>query len=79
MHIVGVQIVIQNTKMHLTTIDKQHDIDLKLYALTFKVGKYNTRTFLKCFNYINYDYKSIMFKLIMAKVFLFPYKGSLQK
>jgi hypothetical protein len=50
MHIVVVQIVIQNAKMHLITIDKQHDIDLKLYALTFKVEKYNTRTFLKCFN-----------------------------
>jgi hypothetical protein len=45
MHIVVVQIVIQNAKMHLITIDKQHDIDLKLYALTFKVEKYNTRTF----------------------------------
>jgi hypothetical protein len=29
-----------NIKMHSITIDKQQKIDLQLYALTFKVGKY---------------------------------------
>jgi len=46
-HIIVVQIIIHNEKVHSITIDKQHEIDLKLYALTFKVGKYITKVFLK--------------------------------
>jgi hypothetical protein len=40
-------VIIHNEKVHPITIDKQHEIDLKLYALTFKVGKYIARVFLK--------------------------------
>jgi hypothetical protein len=36
MHIIIVQIVIHNAKVHFIIIYK-HGIDLKLYALTFKV------------------------------------------
>jgi hypothetical protein len=56
---------------------------MKLYALTFKVGKYIIRTFKRSFFQVKYNSKTtnsnIMPKLLMAKVFLFPYKGSLQK
>jgi hypothetical protein len=31
--------------MHSIAIDKYYDIDLKLYAITLKVGKYIARTF----------------------------------
>jgi hypothetical protein len=49
-------------------------MDLKLYALTFKIKKYITRTFLKMLLPIQFDNKFIMPKLHMAKILLFPYK-----
>jgi hypothetical protein len=36
-HIIIVQIMINNAKLHYITIYK-HEMDLKLYAITFKVG-----------------------------------------
>lgn len=45
MHIIIAQIVIHNEKVQSITIYK-YEIDLKLCALTFKVGKYITRAFL---------------------------------
>jgi hypothetical protein len=52
-------------------------MDLKLYALKFKIGKYITRTFLKMFlpSEIQFNNKFIMPKLHMAKIILFPYKN----
>jgi len=44
MHIIIAQIVIDNEKVQSITIYK-YEIDLKLCALTFKVGKYITRSF----------------------------------
>ncbi len=46
MHIIIAQIVIYSEKVQSITIYK-YEIDLKLYALTFKVGKYITRAFKK--------------------------------
>jgi hypothetical protein len=72
--------VIHNAKVNSITIDKQHEIDLKIYALTFKIRNI-TITFLKTFLCveIQFDYKFIMPKLFMANVFLFPCKRSSQK
>jgi hypothetical protein len=36
----------------------KHEIYLKLYALTFKVGKWIIRTFIFIFIEIQFDYKS---------------------
>ncbi len=43
-HIIIAQIVIHSEKIQSVTIYK-YEIDLKLCALTFKVGKYITRAF----------------------------------
>jgi len=43
-HIIIVQMMIDNAKLHSITIYK-HEMDLKFNALTFKVGKCMTRTF----------------------------------
>ncbi len=45
-HIIIVQIVINNEKLH--SIYK-YEMDLKLYALTFKVKRCTTKAFLKMF------------------------------
>jgi hypothetical protein len=47
-HIIIVQIMIDNIKLHSITIYK-HEMDLKLYALTFKVRKCITKTFFEMF------------------------------
>jgi hypothetical protein len=44
MHVIIAQIVIHSEKIQSITIYK-YEIDLKFYALTFKVGKYITRAF----------------------------------
>jgi hypothetical protein len=43
-HIIIVQIKIHNDELHSIIIYK-HEMDLKLYALTFKVGKCITKSF----------------------------------
>lgn len=42
--IISIQIVIHNAKVNSITIDKQREIHLKIYALTFKIRNI-TRTF----------------------------------
>jgi hypothetical protein len=48
--------IINNAKFHLINVYK-HEMDLKLYALTFKVGKWIIRTFFFIFIEIQFDYK----------------------
>jgi hypothetical protein len=48
--------IIDNANLHSITIYK-HEMDLKLYALTFKVGKCMTRTFKFFFIKIQVYYK----------------------
>ncbi len=43
-HVIIVQMMTDNAKLHSIIIYKR-EMDLKLYALTFKVGKCMTRTF----------------------------------
>ncbi len=50
-HIIFVQIMINNAKLHYITIYK-HEMDQKLYALTFKVGVCITKTYLKNVSFI---------------------------
>ncbi len=45
-HIIIIQIMINNVKLHSITTYK-HEMNMKLYALTFKVGKCIIITFLK--------------------------------
>jgi hypothetical protein len=47
-HIIIVQIMIDCVELHSITIYK-HEMDLKLYALTFKVRKCITKTFFEMF------------------------------
>ncbi len=54
-HIIIVQIMIYNVELHSIIIYK-HEMDLKLYALTFKVGKSITRTFFTKIIEIQFDY-----------------------
>jgi hypothetical protein len=50
-HIIIVQIMIDNVQLHFITIYK-HEMDLKLYRLTFKVRKCTTKTFFEMFIFI---------------------------
>jgi hypothetical protein len=45
-HIIIIQIMIDNENLH-STIIYIHETNLKLYALTYKVGKCVIETFLK--------------------------------
>jgi hypothetical protein len=67
-HIMIVQIMIDNAKLHSIIIYKR-GMNLKLYALTFKVGKCITSAFLKCFFIdIKFDYNiNILPKLFTMK------------
>jgi len=57
-HNIVVQIMINNAKLHSIIIYK-HEMDMKLYALIFKVEKCITRTHYKIFfTEIRFDYKS---------------------
>jgi hypothetical protein len=47
-HIIIVQIMIDSVELHSIIIYK-HEMDLKLYALTFKVGKCILTHIKKCF------------------------------
>jgi hypothetical protein len=83
MHIIIVQIVIHSAKVHSIMIYK-HEINLKLYALTFKIEIFKKlqENFLRCFYLLKYNLTinvNVMPKLLKAKVFLFPYKWSPQK
>ncbi len=50
-HIIIVQIMINNAELHSIIIYK-YEMDSKLYALTFKVGKSITRSFDNKYKYI---------------------------
>jgi hypothetical protein len=49
-HIIIVQIMIDNVQLHFTIY--KHEMDLKLYTLTFKVRKCTTKTFFEMFIFI---------------------------
>jgi len=56
-HIIIVQIMIDSCKLHSIIIYK-HEMDLKLYALTYKVGKCILKHIKNCFKIeIKFDYK----------------------
>jgi hypothetical protein len=55
-HIINVQIMTNNVELH-SIINYKHEMDLKLYALTFKVGKWFIRH-LKRNIQIYFHYKS---------------------
>jgi len=68
-HIIIVQIKTHNDELHSIIIYK-HEMDLKLYALTFKVGKCITKSFLIFLKIeIQFDYK-YMAQVIYNKSFL---------
>jgi hypothetical protein len=50
-HIIIVQIMIDSVELHSITIYK-HEMNLKLYTLTFKVVKCITKTFFEMFIFI---------------------------
>jgi hypothetical protein len=65
-HIIIVQIMMDNVKLHSIIIYK-HEMDLKLYALTLKVGKCILKHIKKCFKIeIKLDYK---FKYIFQTIY----------
>jgi hypothetical protein len=73
-HIIIVQIMIDNAKLHSNTICK-YEMDLKLYALTFEVGKCITTTF-----FINLLINlNILPKSFITKKFLYLNKRSSQR
>ncbi len=63
--------MIDNAKLHSITIYK-HEMDLKLYALMFKVGNCIIKAFKKIIIEIKIDYKFIyqLPKLFITKKFL---------
>jgi hypothetical protein len=69
-HIIIVQVMINNAQFHSIIIYK-HEMNLKLYALTFKVGKCITRTFFKILNTLP--------KLFITKLFFYLNKRSSQR
>jgi len=72
--------MIDSAKSHSIVIYK-HEMDLKLYALTFKVGKCITRTFfLKNLSKYNLIINlNILLKLCISKNFLYLNKRSSQR
>ncbi len=70
-HIIIVQIMINSAKLHSITIYK-HEMDLKLNTLTFKVGIYITKAYLKMFLLLKYNLTinlNILPKLFITKEF----------
>jgi hypothetical protein len=67
--------MINSAKLH-SIISYKHEMDLKLYALTFKVGICITKTFfLKILKYNLTINLNILPKLFITKKFLHLYKG----
>ncbi len=80
MQIIIVQIVIHTIKVDSIKIEKIK-FDLKLYALTSKVGKYIAKLFKQMILSIEikFDYKSIMPKLQVWQSFIFPIEMVIMK
>ncbi len=73
--------MIHNEKFH-SIIIRKHEMDLKLYVLTFKVGKCIINAFLKkkFFVEIQFDYKSkYIAQVIITKKFFYLNKRSSQR
>jgi hypothetical protein len=74
-HIIIVQIMINSAKLHSIIIYK-HEMDLKLYALKFKVRKWITRFFFKLLKYKVIVNINILPKLFVTQVFFNLKKSS---
>jgi hypothetical protein len=76
-HIIIFQIMIDMAKLHPILIYK-HEMDLKLYALAFKVGKCITKMFLFFQIWFDYKFKYIT-KILYNNFFSYLNKRSSQK